>query len=67
MKKVFLFCLSLGFLTACTNQQMYEAVQENRIQDCDKYGYEGSREECRELFQTSYEEYRESREANLED
>lgn len=53
--------LLLVLLTACSNQQVYEAIQSNRIQECDKYPSETARQDCRDRYEASYEEYEEAR------
>lgn len=49
----------LGFavlVSACSNRQLYNAVQENRKAKCDEMP-DAQRAECLEQYQKSYEEY----------
>lgn len=52
------FCviiLCLGVL-ACSNRQVYTAIQQNRQHDCQKY-QPPQYEACLEQYRTSYEDY----------
>ena len=58
-----LVTLVLG--TACSHEQVYNAVQENRIQDeCTKLP-QAQYEECMEAYSQPYDEYEREREAVL--
>ena len=48
------------FLFACTSQDLYEATQENRLQECRKL-YGAQREECEAQYQKSYDTYERER------
>ncbi|MDP6414596.1 MAG: hypothetical protein QGG54_06145 [Gammaproteobacteria bacterium] len=54
-------CLGLLVLfsshTACSNQQLYEAIQQNGLQACEEIPIP-QQEDCKAQYQTSYEEYR---------
>jgi len=47
-------------LPACSNQQLYEAVRENRLQDCERQP-PGAVEGCKRDFAMRYEEYERAR------
>jgi hypothetical protein len=47
-------------LPACSNQQIYNAVRENRLQDCERQP-PGAVEDCKRDFETDYEEYERTR------
>ena len=40
----------------CTSEQLYNAIRDNRIQDCENLPIP-QQEHCRSLYQTTYEEY----------
>ena len=44
-------------MAGCTNEQLYNAIRENRIQDCENIPIP-QQESCRAQYETSYEEYR---------
>lgn len=47
-------------LPACSNQQIYNAVRENRLQDCERQP-PGAVEDCKRDFETDYEAYERAR------
>ena len=47
-------------LFACTSQDLYEATQENRLQECRKL-YGAQREECEAQYQKGYDTYERER------
>lgn len=49
-------------LSACSQQQMYQAVQENRLNACEKRVGE-QRQRCIEQHNMPYDEYQREREA----
>ncbi len=49
-------------LQSCSNQAMYEAIQQNRLQRCEEIPIP-QQQACRDQYQTSYEEYRRERDA----
>lgn len=53
-------------LTACSNQQIYNAVQENRRAECGKPP-QSQYEECLRDYDTSYDEYERERQASAGD
>ncbi len=53
-----ILCLVLG---ACSNQQIYEAIQQNRLQACEERPIP-ERRTCEANYQMDYEEYRRERE-----
>ena len=55
-------CLLVAITSACSKQQWYEAIQENRKQECQKLPLT-RQEQCRESHSLSYEDYVEQREA----
>lgn len=61
----YLICQSC-LLVSCSNQQLYEAIQADGIQQCELEATEAAREACLEAYETSYEEYEEAREADIE-
>lgn len=62
MKKIYTALVCALLVTACTQQQAYQAVQENRLMECQKRVGD-QQEECREGHSMSYEEYQREREA----
>lgn len=54
--------VALANLGACSNQQVYEAVQRNQRLECQKIPLP-QQDECMEQNSESYEEYRRNREA----
>ncbi len=57
------FAIFLGLLiliSGCSNQEIYQAVQNNRLQECDKLP-DVQREECRAQHSQPYEEYERNR------
>jgi len=63
-KNFFAFSFIL-LLMACTNQQTYEAVQQNRLQECQKLPPTAA-EKCKEQHSQSYEDYQKNREEVLD-
>ena len=59
-----LLSLSLPF-AACTNEQVYNAIQQNRRQDCEMQP-QPLQEDCYARFDISYREYMEELEAATE-
>jgi hypothetical protein len=58
--------LGLGLVQACSHQQVYDAVQQNRQFECQKLP--GSQyEECMEQYSEPYEEYERERQELLEE
>lgn len=43
-------------MAGCTSEQLYNAIRDNRIQDCENLPIP-QQEHCRSLYQTTYEEY----------
>jgi hypothetical protein len=64
MKRCYRHCLWLVaavlLLPACSNKQLYEAVRENRLQDCERQP-PGAVEDCKREFATDYEAYESAR------
>lgn len=58
MKVAILFGIIM--LGACSSQEAYHAIQENRRAECEKLP-DRQREECLEDYQMSYEEYERAR------
>ena len=56
--------LALSFTSGCTSKQLYNAVQENRLQECAKL-YGSQREECEARYQMDYETYERERQQVL--
>ena len=52
---VLVFAL-LPAVAGCTKGQIYNAIRDNRIQDCENRPIP-QQEHCRSLYRTSYEEY----------
>lgn len=48
-------------VSGCTSKQLYNAVQENRLQECRKL-YGAQRDECEARYQKDYETYQRERE-----
>ena len=53
-------------LPACTNQEIYEAVRENRLQDCERQP-PSAVEDCKRAFETDYETYEQMRAAGIDE
>ncbi|MCQ3829098.1 hypothetical protein HXX02_06550 [Microbulbifer elongatus] len=51
-------------VSACSNQQIYEGIQQNRLQNCEKYP-DAQYAECLARHQKDYEEYERERQALL--
>lgn len=51
--------------SACSNQQAYEAVQSNRLHECEKMPPTAA-EKCRQQHSQSYEDYQRDREEALD-
>jgi len=62
MRSVFLL-LVLLCSAACSNEQIYNAVQENQKLECQKYP-DTRYEECMKELSTPYREYEEERRAD---
>lgn len=43
-------------MAGCTSEQLYNAIRDNRIQDCENLPIP-QQEHCRSQYQTTYEEY----------
>ena len=54
-----------SLLIACTNQEVYDAVQENRQQECQKLP-PSAYEECAKQHSEPYDEYERERQEVLE-
>jgi hypothetical protein len=59
MKPVVLLMISLG-LAACSNEQIYNAVQDSQKVECQKYP-DTRYEECMKELSTPYDEYERER------
>lgn len=57
-------CIIGTLLVGCTNQEVYEAVQQNRQHECQKLP-EPAAEKCMEQHSESYEDYEREREELL--
>ncbi len=57
MIRAIILAFSLLLATAnCTSEQFYNAIRDNRIQDCENLPIP-QQDHCRSLYQTTYEEY----------
>ena len=56
----------VSLLIACTNQEVYKAVKENRLQECQKLP-PSAYEECTKQYGQSYEEYETERQELLKE
>ena len=57
MNRNIILAFALLFATAsCTSEQIYNAIRDNRIQDCENIPIP-QQDHCRSLYETSYEEY----------
>ncbi|WP_043320152.1 hypothetical protein [Microbulbifer sp. HZ11] len=52
------------FLVACSNQQIYDGIQQNRLHNCEKYP-DAQYEECVADYQKDYRTYERERQALL--
>ena len=62
---VALMIIACNVLTACSNRQVYDAVQNNRRLECDKLPDSAQRDECLQQYSESYDEYQRKREEIL--
>lgn len=60
---VFLLGLALAGLPCCSNQALYKAIQQNRLQECETRPVP-QQETCKAAHQQDYEEYRRERDSN---
>lgn len=51
-------------VSACSNQQMYDGIQQNRIQHCERYP-DSQYNECVAQYQKDYREYERERQELL--
>ena len=51
--------LLVGLVCGCSNQQIYEAIQDNRQQECERLPPPQD-EECLAAYDESYESYKEA-------
>lgn len=58
--------LLVGTLSGCTNRNLYQAIQQNRLQRCEEIPIP-QQANCRAQYQQSYEDYKSERDALLED
>ena len=62
VSKILLLCLSIAlFMSACTKKQIYNAVQENRKQQCYKSPTAHHYDQCIRNHSESYEAYQQRR------
>ena len=55
------FAVALSMLvTACTNQDLYEAIQQNRLQACEEIPIP-QQAQCKARYQVDYEDYKRER------
>ncbi|TNC81674.1 MAG: hypothetical protein C9356_07375 [Oleiphilus sp.] len=55
---VFWLAMILG---ACSGKQVYQVIQENRLQSCEQEMHRTVYEDCKARYGQSYEEYEEQR------
>lgn len=65
LRKLTLAVGLISVLSACTNQDAYEAVRANRLHEC-QYLPPSEQEECVRRYDKPYEEYERQREELLE-
>lgn len=53
-------------LSACSNRQIYDGIQQNRIQHCEKYP-DSQYNECVAQYQKDYRDYERDRQELLKD
>lgn len=62
-----LFLLLLtSLITGCSSRDLYNAAQQNRLQECSKL-YGAQREECEARYQKDFDTYQREREAVIND
>lgn len=61
MSRLVTIAIALLLTGACTNQQIYDAAQQNRALECQKYP-DTRYEECMATVEKDYEEYERERE-----
>ncbi|MFK8047283.1 MAG: hypothetical protein AB8B81_02495 [Halioglobus sp.] len=59
MKALLLICIPI-FLSACSNKQIYDNIQDNQRLECSKLPQQ-QYEDCMKDYDTSYEEYQRDR------
>lgn len=64
--KVIGLIASLLVVTGCSSRDLYNAAQQNRLQECSKL-YGAQREECEARYQKDYDTYQREREAVIND
>lgn len=58
--------LAVIAVSACSNQQAYQAIQQNRLQECEKL-LPAQREECIQQHDEPFDDYQRSREEALQE
>ena len=64
--KVIGLLASLLVVIGCSSRDLYDAVQQNRLQECSKL-YGAQRKECEARYQKDYDTYQREREAVIND
>lgn len=64
--KVLSIYICASLLVACTNQSVYEAVRQNRLQECRELASSSAYEECAKQYSETYEEYKRKRNSSEE-
>ncbi|SHF21212.1 hypothetical protein SAMN04487965_1642 [Microbulbifer donghaiensis] len=60
LRRIILSALSVSLLAACSHQQVYDAVHQNRLQDCEKFSGPQYRD-CIQQYDQSYSDYQRER------
>lgn len=64
--KVIAACCFAIAISGCTSKQLYNAVQQNRIQACSKE-LPQDQEACKQRYEKSYEDYERDRQEVMDD
>jgi hypothetical protein len=63
-RTIYLWLVFVIASQGCTSKELYNAVQENRLQECQKL-FGQAREDCERFYQMSFEEYASERQKVL--
>ena len=66
IKILLIMMVTTPLLFSCTSRQLYNAVQQNRLQDCRQLA-DTQRKECEAQYQKDYDTYEQQRQQVLTD
>ncbi|WP_191601518.1 hypothetical protein [Marinomonas algicola] len=64
--RLFLLLISVFYMAACSNKDLYEAIQDNRVNECRNMTYNQEQACLNSINQKSYEEYNRERGVGVE-